>query len=577
MRSHPLALLLVATACQSTPAPDRQLPGPRPDVPRIAQLPAGTRLRAGLAAGTADTPVWRAAGILWREALRQSAHFDVVEPGNQQPGAVQVDLAIDDAAHALAAACRLPDGSQHTLAGAAFPDGDLPAAIDRLAWSARLALGEAAPAPLPVGAAVSTDIRAILDLEDGLDLLRDGGFGAAQRALLAARTRDGGSPAILEALANVAMLNGDPTQAERLCLEALGYTARLAPITQHRLARTLLLARSSLRPDDARRHDAELLELGRAGARERPHDPQCRLTMAIAHNLLGEFATARPLLEELAPRFPQQSLVAYHLGWACLGTGDSKAAAAHFEAAAVRLPMPWVTVPRALALRAAGQDDGLQVLLAQLVAEGDPATGHYVHDLRRMQAAHALLRGQPTAAVPILQADLDWLVAHPTALATRAGELAEQGEVLVRLGGAASLPPRLGAIQAQHPTTAVADACAYLSGLVQIAATQQRQERLEGQLGRGGESIWSLRLQAFAHEQRGELADLHATLARAARLSDSPLTKALLARSLQQMGKVAEAAALRTALRGELDTIHLRRRPMHPLLGPELAYAYLLE
>ena len=267
MRPHPLALLLVATACQSTEAPDRQLGGPPPNVPVVASLPAGTPLRAGLATGTADTPVWRAAGILWREALRQSPHFDVLEPGNQPAGAVQVDLAIDEAAHALAAACRLPDGSQHTLAGAAFLDGDLPAAIDRLAWSTRLALGEAAPAPMPIGAALSTDIRAILDLEDGLDLLRDGGFGSAHRALLAARARDGGSPAILEALANIAMLNGDPKQAERLCLEALGYAARLAPVTQHRLARTLLLARSSLRPDDAGRHDAELLELGRSPPR----------------------------------------------------------------------------------------------------------------------------------------------------------------------------------------------------------------------------------------------------------------------------------------------------------------------
>lgn len=574
MRSPPVALLFLVAACQSASPVPVSVPGPAPVVPVVVTLPAGSLLLAELAPGTADEPVWRAAGILWREALRQSPQFDVLDAETSLPGAILVHLAIDGEAKAVSAACRLADGTERVLAGGAFADGDLPAALDRLAWATRRALGEDAPAPVPLGACVSTDVKAILAANEGILLLRDGGIEAARRALLDARVRDGASPFVLDALAATALLRGDATLAERLCREALGFTARLSPTTQHRLARTLLLARSSLQPDNAPQHDRELLELGYAGQRERPYDPQCTLSIAIAQNFLGQFAAARPLLEALVVRMPQQAVVSYHLGWACLATGDANAAAVHFENAALRLPMAWVVVPRALALRAAGQDDGLQLLLEKLVSEAETENGSLVHDLRRLQAAHALLRGQSAVAADHLEADLRWLCAHPTMLALRGGELAEQGEVLVRLGRGAALPPMLAALQAQHPGTAVADACAYLGGLAQISRTRERLETLEGQLGRGGESAWSLRLMAFAHEQRGEVADLHAALARAARLSDSPLTKALLAKSLHDMGKPAEATALRTALRAEMELIHLRRRPMHPLLGPELAFAY---
>ncbi|MBM4062949.1 MAG: hypothetical protein FJ265_17915 [Planctomycetes bacterium] len=571
------ALLLLLAGCAAAPGHSPSAVGPRPEVPVATVLPAGALLLACLAAGTPDEPSWRAAEVWWREALRQSVRFDVLEPGTELPGACRVELAIDPAKRALAATARLPDGAQRVLAGGSFAGTTLAAAIDRLAWATRLALGEEAAPPVPVGAAVSADERAVLAAHDALLLLRDGGVESARRALQQARARDGGSPHVLDAVAAVALLRGDPAQAERTAPQALGFTARLSPPVQHRLARTLLLARASLHPDRADRHDRELLALGEAGRRERPHDPQPALTAAIARNFLGEFAAARPLLEAAAARLPNQAVPAYHLGWACLATGDARGAAAWFEAAALRLPAPWVAIPRAIALHRAGDDDGLAALLARLPAEDDAAPGTMVHDLRRMQAAHALLRGRTDEAAVHALADLRWLCAHPTALDLRAGELAEQGEVLVRLGRGAELPPMLAALQAQQPGTAVADACAYLQGLVQVAARAERAEPLEAQLARGGESAFALRLQAFAHERRGELGDLLVALGRAAQLSDSPLTKALLARALAQSGRTAEAAALRGTLRAELDAIHLRRRPQHPLLGPELAYAYLLE
>ena len=135
----------------------------------------------------------------------------------------------------------------------------------------------------------------------------------------------------------------------------------------------------------------------------------------------------------------------------------------------------------------------------------------------------------------------------------------------------------LTALQQQRPSDAVADACAFLAGLCEVARTRTRVEAVEARLSRGGDSAWSALLAAFAHELRGEALAMQTELARAARLSDSPLTKALLARSLRAVGRTAEAEALQTALRRELTTIHLRRPLQHPLLGPELAFAFRAE
>ena len=346
---------------------------------------------------------------------------------------------------------------------------------------------------------------------------------------------------------------------------------------RHELARTLLLARASLAPTRAPERDRELLALGEAVRRERPHDPQAKLTVAIARNFLGEFERALPLLEELRPRLPRHAIVSYHAGWAHLATGDPVTAAARFEDAGLRLPMGWVAIPRALALFDSSDHDGLTRLLDRYLQDAATLGAEPVHELRRIRAAHALLRGDDAGAATAMVESLNWLLANPTLLDRRPGEFAEQGEVLVRLGQGDRLPALLAAIQSQLPGSVVADSCAYLTGLLEVSRTRTRARMIEERLSNGGDSAFALRLRAYGHEVRGELADMHAALARAARASDSALTKALLAKSLDRMGRTSDGQALRAALRRELTTIALRRRPSHPLLGPELAYAYRLQ
>lgn len=563
-------LLLLCAACSSSP-PSPRLPQPTPQVPVVAAWPAGTRCRATLASTVPDELPWRAAGVWWREALRQSVAFEVSEADDTALPAIE--LSIDRQAHTVAAVWR--DGPrERALAGGRFTDGELPAALDTLAWSARLALGESAPAPLPIAAGTSAVPTVVLAVADAMALLRDGGLQAAQRILRDARSRDGAAPFVLDGLASLALLRGELDAAERLAREALGYEARLLPTTQHRLARTLLLARASRDPERAAEHDRELRTLAEVAGRERPHDPEPQLSAALAANFLAEFAEARALLTGLAARLPEQPIVAYHLGWACLGSGDAAASAPWFERAAARLPAGWVLLPRAVALYESGQTGALQDLLtAQLQETTDDEPLR--HDLLRMQAALALLTGDREGARTQLLATLTWLLKHPLVLRQRAGEFAEQGALLVRLGAGTELPPLLVAIQQQHSGGEIADACTFLAALADVHRRHERLPAAEGSLARGGDSPWASLLAAYAHELRGEVADMQEALGRAARLANSPMTKALLARGLHAAGRTEEARRLLTTLRGELRTIHLRKPCKHPLLGPELAFACL--
>jgi len=565
-----LCFVLVFAACRTPAVPTELQP---PAVPLVVRLPAGTMLRPVLAASVPDELRWRAAAIWWREALRQTVAFGLDETGH---GGAVVELTIDPQSQSLAAFLK-QDGTERALAGGSFASMPLPAAIDRLAWSVRRALGEEVSAPIPVAACTSADIEVVVAVEEAMALLRTGAVKRAHEALRGARARDGAAPYVLECLASVELMRANLDDAERICREALAYESRQHPTVQHRLLRTMLLTRSSLRPLEAARHDRELLVLGETGHRERPFDWQPQFTRAIAHNFLGDFAKALPLLQALRASQPDQAMVAYHLGWACLGTGDAKAAVREFEHAATRLPPTWVTVPRAIALYEAGQHEELEALLKTLLAEPGAAESPVAYDIHRMQAAHALLRGDLDKARMLILVDLNWLAKHPSALENRGGEFAEQCAVLVRLGGGSDLPALLQTIQSQHSTTAVADACAFAGGLVEVAARRERNTAVEARLGHGGDSVWSALLAAFAHEVRGEVADMQTELARAARLSASPMTKTLLARGLRATGKREEAERLQQALRTEMQAIYLRRRSEHPLLGPELAFAFRAE
>lgn len=558
--------LFLAVACHGTE------PDAGPPVAVGEAVAAGTTITTELT-NAPDEPAWRASVVWWREAVRQSPVTMLLEGAGAKAAAVTWRVAVDAAANTLTAIA-VQGEHERTLASVPFRTTDLPAAIDELARQARRASGESAADAVPVAACVSADPRVAIAVDDAAALLRDGSANAAWTALLLARQRDGASPAVLDGIAAIELLRGDAGKAERTCLEALGYENRLSPTTRHRLGRTLLLARASLHPERAADHDRELLALARAGRGERPFDLQVQLGEALAHNFLGDFAAARPLLQSLHERLPDQPIVAYHLGWACLGTGDAAAAIAPFDDAAVRLPMPWTVVPRAIARFAAGRMDELGTLLDTLQDEVRSDADPLVHELLRMRAAHALLVGRGDEARDRIERDLTWLARHPEQLERRAGELAEAAAVLVRLGGGDRITTTLAELQKSNASTAVADACAFAAGLATIARTRERAEDLEVRLARGGQSAWGALLAAFAFEVRGEVRAMQDSLAQAVRLDDSPMTKALLARSLRATGRVDESDRLMKTLRGELTTIRLRRSPRHPILGPELAFAY---
>jgi tetratricopeptide (TPR) repeat protein len=567
-----LAVLSLSAACSAPPDAPRAMVIDRPTVPLAVQWPAGQRFRVALAATVEDSERSRAALVWWREALRQTVAFELHEAsGRDLPELV---LSLGPERGPIAAVLRTADG-ERALAGTAPRDRELPAMLDELAWATRMALGETCEPPVPIALGTSRSPKVLLAVDDAMVMLRDGSIEPAYRLLLQARRLDGGSPFVLEALAAVELLRGQLPTSERIATEALGYPLRLLPTVQHRLLRTLLLVRASRPGAPAAQFDQELQRLGEVGRRERPHDPQPEFTTALAENFLGAFAAARPRLQALRTRLPDQPIVAYHLGWACLGSGDAAAAIDPLEFAAARLPVPWLLLPRAIALHEAGRHDELLALLERLRADGDGDGRGLEHELNRMLAAAALLRGDAAGARKLLVADLVWLLQHPQLLAQRVGEFAEQGALLVRLGGDEQLPSLLAAVQQQHAGEPVADACAFVSGLLEVRRRRERLTALEDQLARGGDSVFEALLCAYAHELRGELADQQAALSRASRLGDSPLTKTLLARCLVQAGRRDEGTALLQRLRQELRTIALRQRCQHPLCGPELAYAFV--
>jgi len=110
-----------------------------------------------------------------------------------------------------------------------------------------------------------------------------------------------------------------------------------------------------------------------------------------------------------------------------------------------------------------------------------------------------------------------------------------------------------------------------------VQTTGLRATQLERALKRDGDDPWSSLLAAFLHERHGEVGDMQNQLAVAAQLSASPMTKSLLAKSLRAVGKMLEAERLHATLRREMVQIHLRSACQHPLFGPELAYAFVLQ
>jgi tetratricopeptide (TPR) repeat protein len=571
-------------ACGTTPTDPAAAPAAASGATLLAAAP-GTilQLRPVTAVGLQDDQARDLIAIdgWWRAAMRQSRAFDIAaapDDGSDLPNDPwRLDLALDPPARSLVVTALAPGRPPVVLGTATFAGPDLPVAIDRLAAAVRAALGEDAIAAVPVASCVSADPLVAAGVERAADGLALGDPRQAIADLERARRRDGGSPAVLDLLASARALLGDAAAARSLATEALGMTARVSPPQQHRLLRTVLLARAVTEPDTAASCDAELARLGAVADRERPHDAQVRLTIALALNLRGEFGNARPLLAALQRRLPGNATVRYHLAFAQLATGEPDAARAGFAAIAGLLPLATTLAPRAIACFDAGAHDELRELLSTVAADPDVRAGGAWHEVQRMRAAHAILTGRADEAADLLLADVAWLLQRPSLLVGRAGEFADTGEVLVRLGRGDALRPSLAAAQSLAHDAALADAIAFVDGLCQVAGTGERAQAVEARLARGGESAWGAVLAAFAHRQRGELADEFTDLSRAANLSDGALIKASLVRCLRARGRAAEADNLRDALRREMHVVNLRQRLQHPLLAPERALASLVD
>jgi tetratricopeptide (TPR) repeat protein len=550
----------------------------------VRKLPAGAVVLLEPTRDEGDSvAATRALDGIWRVAMEQSDHLDIAAGfsrcAREDCDAV-VRLSVDPSLGTISVTMDGEEGPRN-LAVEVVQAGRLTDAVDRLAYVTRLALADpVASPPIAVAQAFGNDMDLIAQCEIAAEELGEGEFQAAVRRLQRIRRRDGGSPVLLGLLASGYLALGRTEQAEQTAQEALQMRARLTPTTTHRLLRALLLSRSSRAPSSADATEDPLMTLARTARRERPHDPEPRFTQALAANLNGDFRAARPLLEQLAKRLPMRSLVHYQLGWSCLGTDDPAAAAAALAVAARRLPLAATLMPRAVALYEASRHEDLTLLLdsalSDLTSNDQPAQ----HIVRRMQAAHAILQGDSERAGDILLSDLSWQLERPSRLLHRSGELAETGEVLVRIGRSRELQPLLFSMQTLGVDLAqdalFADAVNYLIGMAEAARQQRRMPQIEASLTRHGAEVWAQGLAAFGHRQLGELQAERAALGRCARESSSPLVKAALIANLREAGRTDEARILGDTLRQELLRIDLRRPLQHPVLAPESALAFTI-
>lgn len=514
---------------------------------------------------------------LLREALRQSWWLDVAAGPVAAPATLGVELALRFDGSTATAEVRL--AADNVLLATARTDGrPLCEAIDELATRTRLALGDPVPdAPIPLWRGYSKDPDVVAACEEALARLHEGSFAAAAAQLVKVRRNDGACAFLLDCAASAAAMQGKADEARRLAQEALSLPQRLTPTTTHRLLRTLLLARAAAEPQLASKYDEELATLAEVGGRERPFDPEPSLTAAISLNFRARFDDARTALERLTARMPTHPAAQYHLGWAALGSGRAKESCAAFAVAARSMPPASTVVPRAIALYEAGFHDELATFLAEVAADPAVRDGAALHEIRRMQMSHALLRGDRDAAVKHAFADLDWLATRPATQEQRAGEFAEFAETLVRIGEGPRLRPYLTAILDRETNTALADAATFGLAMADCAAQRTRAPAAEDGLRRKSRGFWADALLAFGCKQQGQLAAENQALGAAAAQSSSPLLTAALAQNLRAQGRDEDAANLLAALRRELTRIHLRRKLQHPLLGPELAYAWLAQ
>lgn len=588
MRPSALAGVLSLGAC-ATPPPAPRVPLPAADQPVVVELPPGTLLQLlppervgpateGLAAEASAADEAALLAGLWREAMRASPRFDVAAGLEDVPAPTRLQVHVDPAS-ATATSTLVVDGRPPTaLAAVPAVRGDAAATLQALADATRAALGDRAPADAPpLRLAYSSERACVLATEAALRAAASGDLPAARGRLDEARRADAGCTVTLLASAELHLRTGDGLRARRVAEEGLRLENRCSASTAHRLARTLLLARAALaNPVDAAQIDVQLLALGDAALARRPHDPHGAWTRAQALSLLGRFTEAETILAELRPRWPDVKQLPYHHALALLGSNRPEEALAALAGVQDALPPMQTAIPHAIALWAAGRHEELSRLLADLAARPDVQSTALLHHVRRMQAAHAILREDEMEAKNLLLTDLEWLRQRAFQLGQYADHLAATAHVLVLLGHAAEVARVVEAFERLPQLDEAARRALLFAGGLAAAGTRPAvADAAEASLGKEGESAWSQQIRAAQFRSRGELEEELTSLVRAARLDRSPLVRASLARALRTAGETAQATELLAALRDDLLRLELRHFAGHPLVDPAHALALL--
>jgi hypothetical protein len=578
-RALPIALL---AACAAGPpaAPDTGARDTSGAIEVVVELPPGTLLGVDsvevVGDSDPDNSLWL--GGLWREALRASQHFDISAGVESGTPTASLSLQLDRASLTLTSTLHETLRPPTPLASSSFAADRAAASIAELARRTCLALGEpAATAPLPQLAQTYSDSRAcVVATERALRAFAGGDLETARGQLTEARRADSGCALALLAAAELELRAGDAQRAQRLSDEGLGLASRSSATVRHRLARATLLGRSTAGGVEPRRLDQQLLALGEAFARERPHDPHGRFTQAQALVLLGRFSEAEPLLATLRGRWPKLTQAAYQHGLALLGAGHADAALLALAEVTDRLSPLQTATPLAIALFGADRHADLIVFLNELAARADVQGSLLLHHVRRMQASHAILQDRAADAAALLLADLEWLRQRSSRLGQFADHLASTCQVLVMLGKGREVTRAVAAFERlPYVEEAARRALAFAGGLAEVAATNQPASVAEATLSKEGESAWSHLLRAAAHRARGELAEETRALLEAAQRDRSPLLRASLARALRTAGDTQRAGELLAALRADLSRLDVRRLAEHPLLDPAHALALL--
>jgi hypothetical protein len=541
----------------------------------VRALPPGTVLRASplVVVGHHDAEDAVFLNGLWREALRLSPCFDVAAGIEDGDAALEVTAQLDRESSTLTTTLLEAGSPPLALAATWFVPQRPAAAIADLAAATRAALSDSA-AVAAVGLTYSEAKACVVATEAALTAAAEGDLALARGRLSDARRADAGCTFTMLASVELDLRSNDFARAARAAQEALQLQARSSPTTRHRLARALLLARAA-NDGDAASLDRQLLALGDAARQERPHDPHGTWTQAQALSLLGRFTQAEPLLAALRARWPKVTQVPYHHGLALLGCNRPADALLAFQQAQEKLSPLQVAIPRAIALWSAVRHEELSRFLDDLTTRDDVKTSGLLHHVRRMQAAHAILRDRGADAAALLLTDLEWMRQRPGRIGQHAEHLASTSHVLVLLGHAADVTRAVDAfLRLPHLDEAAKRALTFAGGLA-AAATRGDVAAAEATLSKEGASSWSHALRAASHRQRGELADETRALLEAARLDRSPLLRAHIARALRAAGEHARAAELLAALRAELLQLDLRRLAAHPLVDPAHALALL--